>query len=161
MILSNDEVDKRLTSTSNLLNRLNILSNGGLAVKDTHKPIQPVPVSQDSHEPELVDQSDNLEPPSVEDLIDNARNKIALGLATETALDVLCSSTRELKTQLDMGAVEDPKLLSRIATDMSKIVVGIRNSEKSKNDGPSQQQVIIWKPIIQNESHYETIHVNE
>jgi hypothetical protein len=174
MILDSEDVDKRLSSSNNLLNRLRNLTNNGLGVKDFHKipesdsdkilniPSLPaVPVELDvTNLPESESESED-EVPSVEALVNRASTKIKLGLAHETALDVLISSAQQLKERIDCYDVDDAKTLSKIAGDMSKVVVGIRNSENKKNEMNIGQQVIIWKPIQQTENHYDHIVVSE
>lgn len=141
MILQNDEIEARLSSPENLLNRLAKLT--------TRSPVSI---------PEVIDSSENLSDsvPSVADLVDNLENKLTGGKAYTNALNVLAESTELLRSRI--GEVRKPEKLSKIASDMSRIVNGF-NEKNNKNS--NNNTVIVYKPVVNNESHYETVYANE
>lgn len=143
MLLSDEQVDARLGSLDNLFNRLHGSGLGNGLVNNTYLPEKPSrsgPVEL----PSL--------PPSIDSLIDTAEEKIKLAHANTAALDILNGSLAELKLRL--CEVESPKDLSRIATDMGKLINGNNQDKKSGNN---MNQVIIYKPVMSTENRYETI----
>lgn len=132
MLLTEEEVNVRLESPLNLMNRLQ---------KATEKP-----------------ELNLFTPPSIEELVDNLEDKLHLGNSHSSALKVLDDSVRMLGQRL--CEVDKAKDLSRIATDMSKVVNSIDEIRNGRNN-IRQGQITIWQPVIMNETHYETIHVHE
>lgn len=152
MLMTNEEINSRLNSSDNLINKLKSLING-----DHHKSsiIDVTPTTPTVNSPSNKDEASEI--PAVSELIENAQDKIKIALAQTKALDVLNNTLDELS--LRVVEAEGPKDLSRIASDMSKIVTGIRTAE-NKKDVPTSQ-VIIYKPVMALESHYQTVVVNE
>lgn len=91
-------------------------------------------------------------PPSLDNLIETAGEKAKIARINNTALDILGDTLKELKLRLI--EVKSPKDLAKIATDMGKIING--GKDDKKNNG-NINQVIIYKPAMSNEHHYETI----
>lgn len=170
MLLNDTELEARLNSTDNLINRLrrsapaktelvNPSRSGGIETDrelssflsvlngNHHKPSR----SQDYEIPSL--------PPNSSDLIENLEDKIKTAQVNHKALSVLDESLDLLRVKLD--EVQNAKDLSRIATDMEKILNGSRISERESNRSSSGAGVIIYKPIMVNENHYESLAVNE
>lgn len=144
MILEDNEVEARLSSPLNLLNRMRALT-------EVESLVKPVLI------PEVVNENGEFDDaPSISDLVDNFENKIAGGKAYTNALGVLGESVQMLRAKLH--EVEEPKQLSRIASEMSKIVNGFNEQNKNKNMTPT---VIVYKPVVNNEQHYETVYANE
>lgn len=154
MILSDNEVTTRLESPLNLINRLARLN----AVKSTGMEIFVPPSQRDEIPAVLSDQSvqdilnaikdDNLE----EVMPDNA-SKIKLGIVKAKALDVLHDSLLQLGQRLpEITKVKD---YSTIAKDMKSILADDESTTKH------QSQVVIYKPIINDISKYDTLVVRE
>lgn len=93
-------------------------------------------------------------PPSVDTLVENIEEKINLRLAEEGATGVLLDSITQLRLRLN--EVESPAQLSKIAADMGKIVIGINRNETDKKVNQFNQ-VIVYKPIMTTETHYESV----
>jgi hypothetical protein len=181
MILDNEELKARESSIDNLVNRLRLRTAGSnqdidmiddqdfsaflsrSVITSPSGQLLPGQLPKKTNEipavPGLPDSNPSAsELPTLDDLVTDSATKIRLGIIQGSALDVLASTLEQLKA--NMYDVDSPKTLSKIATDMSKIVTGIRTSE-NKETGPVNQQVIIYKPIVNNEAHYETVKVNE
>ena len=144
MILTEEEVNIRLESPGNLINRMRAISNNSNAMSLFG-------VSKTSQS------ESRILPPSVEQLIDNAEGKIKLGVVQNSALEVLNQSLNELKLRLP--EVDKVKDFSTIAKDMNAIITQVNESSRINNT--EANQVIIYKPIINVESNYEVIHLSE
>ena len=154
MILDKEEIDSRLSSPLNLLNRLKRITS-------VENRVISIPKSVEDRETEIsssrFQQSDIPElPPSVDELVDNLSDKLATAKCHNGAKEVLASAIEGLK--LRVFEVDDPVKLSRIATDMGKIVNGF---DESKRSAPSTTIPIIYRPIMLNESSFQIIQVNE
>jgi hypothetical protein len=57
--------------------------------------------------------------------------------------------------------IDRPATLSKIATDMSKIVYNLDEDARSAQNNPQSQQVIIYRPIMQTENHFDSINLQE
>lgn len=93
-------------------------------------------------------------PPSVDSLVENIEEKINLRLAEEGATGVLLDSITQLRLRLN--EVESPNQLSKIASDMGKIVIGINRNETDKKVN-NFNQVIVYKPIMTSETYYDSV----
>lgn len=133
MILNDTEVNERLASPLNLINRLKSEMNKGNAM-------------------------DTFMPPSVDDLIENVEDKLKLGSAHNRAISVLDDCVSALAGRIH--EVDKAKDLSRIATDMSKVVNSI-DEIRNGRDKKGGSNLVIWQPIIMTETHYEVIQVRE
>ncbi len=142
MILETNEVDARLNSPHNLINQL----------RQKMEPSRIVSISEVVNDRPA--QIASL--PSLDELVPNAEDKINLSRALSGSTAVLADSVESLRMRL--GEVESPAKLSRIASEMSRVIDSLKNK---KDDSNSKQQVIIYKPVFHQESHYETIHVSE
>lgn len=142
MLLSDEEIETRLDSPDNLINQLkNRLSGSHLSPLVT---------------PEEIEKVIDINVPAVTDLIDDAADKIKIGLVKTTALDVLSDTLIHLKARV--AETDKPEKLSKIAGDMGKVLNSI--TPKNDSDRPNTN-VIIYKPIMVNESYYDSIQVNE
>lgn len=135
MILSEAEINERMNSPLNLLNRLKAV---------TSKPNSGA--------------MDIFMPPRIDDLIESAEDKIRLASSRTKALEVIDDAVKALHQRLD--EVDKPKDLSKIATDMARVVSTV-NDVKNGNNNNSGKQLVIWQPVIVQENHYETITVND
>lgn len=158
MILESNEAELRLNNPSNLINQLRLRMNSG-AVSDRSSitpfhGLQTLPAKADDRIISL--------PPSIDDLVDDVEDQIATAAKDKqiknisvSAVAVLDRALINLKSRID--EVERPKDLAKIATDMSKIIHDDGDNNKVNNFN----QVIVWKPMVANENHYETIRVHE
>lgn len=158
MILTQAEVDNRLSSPNNLINQLRTRLNSAGRINSI------IQNSENIRIPEIVKSSETSRNqkftsdefiPNLDELIPDSNDKLAIGLAKTKAVNVMNSSLDELQTRI--GDVDSPKQLATIAKDMSSIINGLT----PEGDGLIKNQVIIYKPIVVNESHYETIAVLE
>lgn len=148
MLLSQEEVDARLSSPLNLINRL---SRSG--TRSNEMSLFGIPSNRVNQEPAAI----LSVPPSIDTLIDNVASRINIGVAKESALSLMVDSMSQLKQRLP--EVEKARDLSSIASDMHRIVSSINQNKESGSR--NQNQIIIYKPVIMNESHYEVVHANE
>lgn len=145
MILDKNEVDARLESPDNLLNRLRRLTGQS----------QIVSLPSDS-EVKNSPASSPLIPPPIDELVDNVKDKLATAECYAGAKEVLKDAINGLK--LRVFEVDDPVKLSRIATDMGKIVNGFDENKKEKT---GRVVPIIYRPVMLTENNFQSIHVNE
>lgn len=192
MILSDEELEKRLESPRNLVNVFKErLANIGVVTPK----VLPLPVGGRR-------EGDITIPPIVRELIGSLVNEGKGGAETGTsvaetfgvsqptaslasrglvddrfdsglaaqvkrktsdahndALDMLMLSMEALKPKLKLGALDDSlkaKDLSRIATDMAKVVSSMKPTEKEAGV-TNNTQVILFAPPIKKESDYEFI----
>lgn len=136
MILEDEEIESRIESPLNLLNRLK---------KDLNR--------NDSDRLRNVIQTI---PPTVDQIIDNLEDKLKSGKDNikSKATGIINECLDELKGRL--SEVQKPKDLAAIAAEMNKVI-----GNKNENKSASNAQVIIYAPQHNNETHYEVIHVSE
>lgn len=158
MLMTDLEINERLISPDNLLNRLHKSTNrsvSNLPIIDTVKVSIPALPARDDSNSKTV-RSENREP-TIDELIESVDTKVSIGKAHTSAIDVLNSALHELKYRV--SEIESPEKLSRIASDMSKI---ISNSTPSKKeDDAYKSQVIIWKPMMIAIDDMNVIHAND
>lgn len=156
MLLTDDEIQDRLESPLNLMNRLKEIS--GKKEKVSYLPEkEKKPVKEDDDDfnnQSLAPVSDSLpfQPPSIEELIDNFENRIRAGQIVNSALEVMQTTVDQLRVRVLDDDVK-PEKLSRIAGDMSKVIDSFRGEKKGSNPG----SIIVWKPIMVNENRYESV----
>lgn len=161
MILTEDEVNTRLESPLNLVNRLNRLTKTKSNAMDIFTNKMPV-IDGIIGEMEIVNDESpaardlNDNETQVEDLVENAAEKIKLGVVRQRALDVLHDSLGELGARVKDGRVEKARDLATIAEKMDHII-----NKESNGKNQFNQQVIVYKPIVNEVSKYETILVGE
>ena len=151
MLMTNEQVESRLNSPDNLTNRLAALRNPAKRADLTDLGIPSVSRSSETNILPFM-------PPSVDTLVEKIDEKINLRLAEEGATGVLLDSITQLRQRLN--EVESPAQLSKIASDMGKIVIGINRNETDKKTA-SFNQVIVFKPMMMTENHYESVRANE
>ena len=147
MLMTNEQVEQRLSSPDNLMNRLAALRNPS---KDMNLESLGIPkVSRFNNDNVLP-----FMPPSVDSLVENIEEKVNLRLAEEGATGVLLDSITALRNRLN--EVESPAQLSKIAGEMGKIVIGINRNDQEKKVN-NFNQVIVFKPMMMTENHYEAV----
>lgn len=175
MILKDEEVDLRLNSSGNLLNQLKDrlivrpMPNGGRTAGSTSIPplVRELIGSFDSESQVSVAEAFNVSQPTVSGasrgLVGDRKEfdkktETRIDEAHELALDCLMNSLKDMKPALDKSRLEgslSPVKLSKIATDMSKIVSSIKGD---KNAGiTNNTQVIIMAPPQKKLSDYDFI----
>jgi hypothetical protein len=134
MLLTDNEVNGRIESPLNLMNRLRLASHSSKSDTQRH--------------PSL--------PPSSNEIIEDLEDKIKYGSIRSKAKNIMISAMDELATRLP--EVQKPERLAAIAAEMGKVISStqIKVDESSRN-----AQIIIYAPQIQTEEHFETIIVNE
>ena len=147
MIMTDDEVQIRLDSPLNLINRLREL--------EVRTPeIVSLP-EYEKHTKVAVPGLNEL--PSIEDLIDNPEDRINLAGIKTASINTLRHTVELLSARV--GDTEKPEKLCKIATDMIKVIDTI-NGDRREHHG--NRPVVIFKPMIVNEAIFgPVIHVNE
>lgn len=170
MLLKSLEVDDRLASTDNLINRLRHSQ-----VSSLRKVIDVTPVVDESDlakhklserelaviERVLEEDSDSVPAqkatePNLNDLIPDAVDKIKISLAQNTAIDLVQDSLNQLRLRIE--EVDKPEKLGRIAADASKVYTNLRPKE---DNAPVRGSVIIYKPVVADISNYQIIKAAE
>jgi hypothetical protein len=146
MILNDNEVNTRLESPLNLLNRLNRVTS-----KSTGMELFKSSTSDD--ESLAVFDSASLTTDKIDELVEDSAKKIKLGIVKSRALNVLHDSLGEIERRI--GEVEKVRDLATIAKTANDILA---EDNKKQTIG---QQVIVYKPIVNDIAKYETLVVNE
>lgn len=137
MILDDTEVVTRLNSPLNLLNRLKNASSKNDAMSTFG-------VEKNTDKTSIV-----TLPPSVDELVDSLEDKLSESSLVSKASNVISAALDELLPRL--GEVSKPRDLAQIAANVRRVIGDKRGqSEGNKN-------VIIYKPVIVNESHFEVV----
>lgn len=132
MLLEESELQERLNSPLNLLNRLRKATN-------PHKPTQL---------PAL--------PPSSDEIIEDLESKISSGSIKNKALGLMTAAMDELKQR--MPEVQKAEKLASIAAEMSKIVNNVE--QKNKDGDKPAAQIIIYAPRIMSEEDFDIIDIS-
>lgn len=133
MILNDDEIQERIESPLNLLNRLKSSLNKSIS----KVPSLPLP-------------------PKSDEIIDNLEDKIANSTTRSKAVGILNSAMDELKARLP--EIQKPERLAAIAADMAKVI----SHQDTKNTGDkSLGQIIVYAPSVLSIENYEVVEVNE
>ena len=141
MLLKDNEVITRLESPLNLINRLN-----SLTPKRNGMEIFVPSSSEKTDESSAANSTDESDP--------DEERKIKMGLIKAKALDILGSSLEHLK--LNLHQVSKIEKLATVAKEMKNII-----TDDNSHKNIVGQQVIIYKPIINDISKYETLVVRE
>lgn len=136
MILNEEDAIERLESPLNLLNRLRSISEA----KPRH-PALP------------------LAPPSISELIQDVDDKIITSKISASATDVLSDSLSMLKERLP--EIQKAKDLAVVAFNMNKILIGISDAQRVKEETKPSVNFIFYKPRLRAEDDYEIINVSE
>lgn len=167
MLISDLDLEERIKSPDNLINSLRARLEGEskavsvripevLPFKPTH-----ATTARNISAPAVFDTSMGLDNsfPALDDLVSNPADKIKMGLAKTSAAEVLVDTLNHLKSKIEDE--QSPLSLSRIATDMSKVISSIEASGKGKTDINIGQQIIVYRPAIATENNYESVYVND
>lgn len=153
MILETEEAEARISSEHNLINRLKLATKSNQMIKKDFSQMYGI-------REEVQPFSSPVLPPTAEELIDDIGSKLKMGLAHDSALEVLCDSVDLLKRNLVNTDPTKPQILSKIAYEMSNIVHRIdevRHGKNSSNNAPT----IIYRPVMMAEANFEVINVHE
>jgi hypothetical protein len=136
MLLSDDEIQERIESPLNLLNRLK--SSLGKAINSHSFPQIP-----------------SL-PPKSSDIIDDLEDKISNSSVRSKAVGILNAAMDELKVRIP--EVQKAEKLAAIATEMSKVI----SNQDNRNQGDKTlAQIIVYAPQVQNIENYEIVDIAE
>lgn len=127
MLLSDEDVQERLSSPNNLLNRLRAAS-------------LPAPVIG---MPAAI-------PPTTKDLDIDIDDKLAATKIRSKAAAIMGAALDELKVRIQ--DVSKPEKLAAIAADMNKVLVASKDQDKNK-----VSQIIVYAPQVISETHFDTI----
>lgn len=182
MIINEKDAVARLSSPMNLMNRLADLKSKGNSSRsnamslfipsakpaasfnpfENKKPVtlakENIPADIPASTPTNISDEERTGAPTLDHIIDNHDTQIKLGLAHDTALNLLNSSVSLLATKLD--DVKADKLPSVIAS-ASKVVESIRKerSEASKNAKDREVHYHFYTPQQKRIADYEVIDV--
>lgn len=146
MLLSEEDVELRLASPLNLINRMKQSAGMDVFVGMHHR-------KENDSNPAVV----TALPPSIDDLVENVTSKVKLNAVQEQALDLMHDSMGRLKLRMD--EIDKPEKFAAVAHQMNNILNSIDEAKHER--GSAKQQVIIYKPVINNENHYETLSLND
>lgn len=161
MILNDDQVNERLNSVSNLVGRMKKLEQDKTIIDDSNARPELTYLPEKTKIPELIpslpsrNDNDNKSD-GVTNLVEELHRKSMKYVVGKKAFSVLDQTLNLLEDNIYQ--LENPKDLSRIASDMSKIIAA---TEDKTEDKATKNNVIIYRPVIHNESHYQQIAVNE
>lgn len=140
MILSSEEVNSRLNSEDNLVNRFRKLTSASVVS------LPDVNTSRTVFE--SVNSDENA--PSIDSLVENVDDKVNSQKGISNAKAVLALVTDRLKARLT--EVDKPVDLARIAAEMNKIV----NGEGDKGN-KTQNNIVIYRPALNDVNVYPTV----
>ena len=140
MLLSDEEIQERMESPLNLLNRLRTsLNKATILPSSNHAPVE-IPVL----------------PPKSADIIPNLDDKVRDAGTRSKASGILNAAMDELHKRIP--EVQKPEKLAQIAAEMAKVI----NQHDSKpRDDNEQAKIVIYAPQIQTIDRYEVIDVAE
>lgn len=126
MLLTDEEIQERIESPLNLLNRLRNASR--------------------ANSPCL---------PTAADLIPDLDEKIGPDIKKQ-ATKIMNSALKELEMRLP--DVQKPEKLAQIAAEMNKVLLAQQKDKEGDKGGP---QIVVYAPQVIQESHFETITIQE
>jgi hypothetical protein len=134
MLLSDEEIQERLESPLNLLNRLRTAT--------TPRP----PAGNGVGIPCL--------PPKTEDLDIDVEGEVAVSQLRGKAARIMGRALNALEGRVQ--DIEKPERLARIAAEMHKVVANTEDPNKAKTS-----QIIVYAPQIIQESHFQELTLKE
>jgi hypothetical protein len=145
MILDDNEIQSRIESPMNLLNRLKSSLSGpsGQILPSNPNPTNP----HNLRIPSIPPTADQI----VDDLEDKLKSKNLKSKAVNIindCLDELSSRVSELK----------PERLATVAAEMNKIVTSESDNNKDKSNQP---QLVVYCPTFIKEDHFDTVYARE
>lgn len=166
MLMNNSEIDSRLTSTDNLLNRMRLAPS--FKSSDPVRAMELFTGSDDiksaSHMHGMNTSSRNgpaqvqgLPEPEVttDELARRVEDEIKIGLIKNSARAVIGDSLSLLQQRLQ--EVDKPEKFARIAADMGKVI----ESFTPKNEQVQRGNIVIYRPVVNHISSYQVVHANE
>jgi hypothetical protein len=146
MILDDTEVQSRIESPMNLLNRLKT------SLSSSNKSSHPSIPSNSNNSSELRIPSI---PPTADQIVDDLEDKLKTKNLKSKAVNIINECLDELA-----GKVSElkPERLATVAAEMNKIVVSEADNNKDKSNQP---QVIYYCPTFIKEDHFETVYARE
>jgi hypothetical protein len=95
--------------------------------------------------------------PSADELIPDLDDKLKKedGSLKDKAAGIMSACLDELKIRIP--DIQKPEKLAQIATEMNKVLL----ARKEDPNEHKAAQIVVYAPQVVNESHFETIHVNE
>ena len=184
MLLTNKEVESRLNSPLNLMNRLRSRSDSRtnamslfippkinkqedrISKEKLFNPFEDIKITKSIKNNINITEVNTAAPPSEQDqntaslsnLIENHESQVQLGLAHDTALKLLNNSVTMLADKLDDIRADK---LPGVVTAASKVVESIRRerSESSKNSKDKEVHYHFYTPQQRQISEYEVIDV--
>lgn len=168
MILNDSEVNNRLNSVQNLSNKLKSLNDKAAAsevitpeIITGHQVIDfpfqsQIPILQ-SQQNVSRNRNETIPEDDLADFAADLQRKAETKSANGKAVTVLGETLDLLREQLQTSEVT-PVNLSRIAKDMGVV---IHNTNVDKQENHSGNNVIIYKPVMVSESHYQQVSVHE
>lgn len=177
MLINAQETIARLNSPSNLMNRLaGFKSRSANSSNDSMKlfgldrsAIEASVIgmeratlgNQFESEPSSADfidkQINPAEKDNVTEVLDSLEEKTKKDLIKNTAQTVLGDSIELLRRRLP--EIDKARDLAHIAGEMQKVLASMEPKNKDEDKQPSQ--VIIYRPIVHQESHFKSVHVVE
>jgi hypothetical protein len=167
MLVNNQEVEKRLSSPLNLLNRLrggdrsperakamSLFGVGSKKVVEVEADFNPFKSSKGEIEEVSEDNSPN--PPTVDDLMGAADNKIKLEMVHNSALSVMSAAVSRIG--ILVPTLDKPEKLADIASKMSKIVGDIKDKNKTRGED-KQVHLHFYTPNQKAITDYEVVEV--
>ena len=132
MILDTNELNERLNSPNNLLNRLKEMTKVKTSESSMNLFVPSEPVRGNNSTPFMPNDSD------IKSTLDEIDDELRDGLIKNTAKTVLGNSLVHLSRSL--GNIENPVNYARIATDMGKLLVNMETANKSGDTNNNQQE---------------------
>ena len=165
MILTDDIIEERINSTENLVKRFENSQEEVKIPEVLQFPKQENSLAREFNLPVFNDKivsRSRVEipslPPSVESLVEDLEEKLRTARIDNSVLEILDTGLTQLKYRLD--DVESPKELARILREMSQVRGSIKESEHLSK-GHAKGNVIIYKPVMVQENHYDMVLANE
>jgi hypothetical protein len=155
MILNHEDAEDRINSADNLINRLNLATRSSSVRGRSNAMQETFGIIDQPSDPTNIPSL----PPTIDSLIDDVENRLALSSAYRSSVQVMNDAVQMLGRNLINIDPTKPEKLSRIASDMSRIVATINDAKTSgRRDG---SVVIVYKPVMMAENHYDVVQVNE
>lgn len=148
MLINSEEAERRLNSSSNLLNRLRRNPSAGNSAMSVFRP------SADSTQIEPIPESD----PAVIAVLDDIDSKVKEETIKNAALSVLGASVAQLAAVVP--SIQRPKELADVASKMSKVINDMNKDGAGRNkDGNKTVHLHFYTPERKKLTDFEVIDV--
>lgn len=164
MLLTDEELQTRVSSNGNLLNRLGLsidrskVTVPALPASAIQKNIIDVPSIPSSIQQETLSAKKDKSLLTIDELITDVDTQIEIGHAQVKAISLLNKSLDKLTERLD--EVEKPEKLARIAFNAHQIVFDNRRKFYEVEDN-NKPQIIIYKPMMLNIDQMNVVEIAE